>query len=378
MAKVNRVRRKQKAPAGSTRSKGDFVEEVVAAMHESEGVVVTKNAFLATSDSAGSREIDVLLKSDVAGYPVYLAIECKNVAKVVGIKEIDVFVGKLQDVGIPLQHGIFVSASGYTKGAVRRAHKVGIKPLVLKDLTEQMPGAIQHAFQSIIYLLAEASRFRIQNNIPHIEQPAELTQFRDPEGNLVGSVADLIWDAWQAGRIPRRIGTHDIDLIPEPGWVQIIGGKTVEVYSAGATVKVIGYAITITGTVRHMSLMDVAEKQIAREQLKAEFERPSGKLPIRAFQSEQELEQYLNQEGSVRITVGRINIPRIVWQGIYWPPSKRTMQKIASLWADFESGRIPDPRPFRISEIEGDDLSAAWESPWEENPFLKGRKNKQK
>lgn len=67
MVKIDRVRRKRVAPAGSTRSKGDLVEEVVASMHESEGVRVAKNVFLATQDPGRSREIDILLTSDVAG-----------------------------------------------------------------------------------------------------------------------------------------------------------------------------------------------------------------------------------------------------------------------------------------------------------------------
>jgi len=72
------------------------------------------------------REIDVLLTRDVAGYLVRLAIECKNEGKPIGAKEIDAFIGKLQYVGIPVQHGIFVSASGYTAQDKRTRRSWGL------------------------------------------------------------------------------------------------------------------------------------------------------------------------------------------------------------------------------------------------------------
>jgi hypothetical protein len=88
-------------------AKGKLVEEIVEKMHDSPNVRVERRVFLdPVGGGSRKREIDVLLTSSVAGYPVRVAIECKNEAKKVGAPMIDAFVGKLQHVGIPPQFGI--------------------------------------------------------------------------------------------------------------------------------------------------------------------------------------------------------------------------------------------------------------------------------
>ena len=77
--KRRRKRKKKAAPAGSTRAKGDILEQIVAEMHKTPGVTVERNVFLPVQDESDrTREIDVLLTSKVAGYPICVAIECKN------------------------------------------------------------------------------------------------------------------------------------------------------------------------------------------------------------------------------------------------------------------------------------------------------------
>lgn len=294
----------------------------------------------------------------------------QNEKKSVGIEEIDEFIGKLQDVNIPVQHGIFVSASGYTSGAAKRARKAGLKPLVLRDITKQFPDVVQQAFQSIVYLLASVSRFQIVNNIKHVERSSEILQFRDVDGNLVGSIADLAWDAWRSGNIPEIIGTHEIKLTLPDGWHQVIAGQVAKVESISVTVKVVGCVITLTGKVSHMSLIDLVERKTERNQIKATFEEPSEPVPVQNLSSEEDLKEFLKLRKGMVLTLGRIRIPRIVWEGIYWPPSKESMKKITTLLEEYQKGNIPDPRPFKISEIEGDDLSQAWAPVWTENPFL--------
>jgi hypothetical protein len=47
-----------------------------------------------------------------------LALGCKNEANPLDTIAVDSFVGILTEVGIPLQHGILVSAKGYTRDAL--------------------------------------------------------------------------------------------------------------------------------------------------------------------------------------------------------------------------------------------------------------------
>src|SRR4051794_40207647 len=108
--------------------KGRLVEQIAAMLHETPDVTLESNARIPSLQGNGSREIDVLISCEVAGYSVRLAIECKNEKDPIGVERIDAFIGKLKDVGIPVQQGIYISASGYTAGAIRRARVEGIRP----------------------------------------------------------------------------------------------------------------------------------------------------------------------------------------------------------------------------------------------------------
>ena len=61
--------------------KGKVVERITAMMHEVPGVRVERNVSLPSTVGSGrTREFDVLLTSQVAGYGVRFAFECKNYA----------------------------------------------------------------------------------------------------------------------------------------------------------------------------------------------------------------------------------------------------------------------------------------------------------
>lgn len=178
----------------TSKEKGDLVERIVASMHERSDIIVEKNVFLPAAGGAGRRrEIDVLLSSTVAGYPVRFAIECKNEARATGAPDIDKFVGKLDDVNISRQYGIYVVTSGYTKGAVDRAQQAGIKTLILSGLSQdRLASAISEAMQSVVHCLLVVQQIVIQNNVPRAQVPEELHCLYDDEGRLRLTIPDLI------------------------------------------------------------------------------------------------------------------------------------------------------------------------------------------
>ncbi|HEV7905206.1 MAG TPA: restriction endonuclease, partial [Pyrinomonadaceae bacterium] len=168
-----------KKPSSNAR-KGRLVEAIVALMHDYKGVKVERNVHLtpASGDQTRKREIDVLLTSHVADYPVRIAFQCKNERRKIEPEDIGAFADALDDVGIPPQHGIFVCVNGYTNGALMRAKEKGIRALVLKGLTkDRLASEVAKAFQFNVYLLAEVRGLSVTNNVSKAEYEGQFLVF---------------------------------------------------------------------------------------------------------------------------------------------------------------------------------------------------------
>jgi hypothetical protein len=335
------------------------------------GVTVERNVFLPAVDKSGrDREIDVLISSKVSGYPVRVAVECKNQKKPIEVGDIGEFADKLTDVGIPVQHGIYISTSKYRSGAIRRAQGIGIRPLLLEETTpESLSESVQQAFQSLIYLLLTLTKIQVVNNIDQPQNNWQMLVFRDKTGRICGSVPDLVWQEWLSDKGPEKLGSYTLDLTIPNNWVQVIDGKTVQVIGARAEVQVTGHIITFTTSVHQQMLVDASSRQVERSQLKAKFEISPGKYPVTTFSSEKDLKEFIHARKGIRISVGRFRLPRIRLGALYWPPSESTAKKVSRLMQDFADGKIPDPRPLNLAEIEGTDMQTLWESISEEHPF---------
>jgi hypothetical protein len=373
MSKRKRVRKKHKAPKGSTRAKGDIVEEIAASMHQMPGVTVERNVFLPAKDGSGrEREIDVLMSSQVAGYPVRIAIECKNQEKPIEVGDISEFVGKLLDVGIPSQHGIYISRSQYRSGASLHAKSAGIKAFLLEELSSDfLSESIRQAFQSLIYLLASIAEIQVENDVAQVENDWQILVFCDEDGHPCTTIPDLVWQEWISGRLPDDIGLHHLTIKIPDDWMQIVDGKAARVGDVEVDIKVTGHVVTIPGSVSRYELVDASSHKTERSQVKAEFEVSSDRYPVTAFTSEEELQKFIHRDSGVNLSIGRFRLPRIRLGAIYWPPSERVAQEAISLMQAFTEGKIPDPRPFKFAEMEGSDMRELWAPIWSEYPFAK-------
>jgi hypothetical protein len=180
--------------------KANILEDVVALLHEDPEVEVRKKVRLPTrANSSRKREIDVLVTGSLIDYPVRIAFECKNYGGKIGVAKIDEFNGKLEDVGIPVQHGIYVTAGDYTSDARERAEELGMRLLRLEGLTsDRLAAEVHEAFQSVIFLLAEVTGLNysdVKADAPVLER--DLKILRDAQGRDVGTVYDLIWTKWR-------------------------------------------------------------------------------------------------------------------------------------------------------------------------------------
>ena len=361
-----RKKRPGKNDPSSSAAKGKLVEEIVEKMHGSPNVKVQRRVFLEpVGGGSRKREIDVLLASSVAGYPVRVAIECKNEAKKIGSPKIDAFVGKLKDVGIPSSLGIYVSVNGYTGDAIERASKEGIKTLVLTGLTkDRLSAAVERAFQSMVYLFADTAQLQVQNEVSTVEEFAELSAFYDADGVLRDTLGDMVWRTWVEGGMTSDLGDHKLNFQVSDGWHSIVDGKKVSAGAVSAVIRVVGFVVTFSGEARQHALLDAANKKAERWRTDLVFDgslEPS--YPMRSFRTGEELREYLESQKAVRV-VGRLRLPRIRVGPMYWPPSERTTKKVAELMEAYKVGKIPDPRPLKFTEIEGMDLNAVFEPIW--------------
>jgi hypothetical protein len=375
---VSGTRRKYNAPKGSTREKGDIAEQIVASMHQAPNVKVETNVYLPTKNKKGkAREIDVLITSLVAGFPVRIAVECKNEKKVTGVEKIDAFIGKLEHVGLSPQLSVYVSTSRYTVGAIEHAKEVGMKALLLKDVEDQINQVISEVFQSLIYLFATIATVRLSLSEDSPKPPnGPSLFFYSEEGKICGSVGDLVWDLWLKGKIPNRIGIHELQLKIPKNWKQRFDDHELIFSNLSASVKVTGHVITVSGAVKQHNLIDASDGMVNKWQVKAKFPSPVGKHIVTEFHDEEQLEKYFYNRKGVTLVAGRLRLPRIRWAGSYWPPSEKALDKILLLIDDADAqGKHFDWTKFPFDEIEGTDLSAAFEPIWEGHPYEKYEPN---
>lgn len=70
-------------------------------------------------NSKQSRQIDILISGELAGFPIKVVVDCKHFSKKIDVKIVESFIGMLADV--KASKGVIITNIGYTKAAVERA-----------------------------------------------------------------------------------------------------------------------------------------------------------------------------------------------------------------------------------------------------------------
>ncbi|HEX8409546.1 MAG TPA: restriction endonuclease [Thermoanaerobaculia bacterium] len=333
-------------------------------MHDTDDVTVQQNARVRPLAGGRPREIDVLIRATVSGYPVQIAIECKNERQPVGAGQIDAFIAKLQHVGIPVRSSIYISSAGYTRGAKERARAAGVRLLLLTGLTEdRLRTALLGAFQSVIYLLAVCNTWRFTNDVAAIDSPADLNCFYDEGGQLVGAVGDLVWRAWHEGRIPSTLGKHAVHLQLPVGWRHIIRGRPSIPFSLTADVHVYGLAVGFRGEASHHDLINIDTNEEEKRRVNAHFPHTLEPIRLGPFRTEAELgEVATSHPAPIRLEI-RIRLPRIELRRLLWPPSQEYSQKLAqAVAAAHERGESGDE--IDLTTLEVPSLAHLFEPVW--------------
>lgn len=228
----------------TSKKKGDILEDLVALLYEVSGANVDVRIDVPCIDAPGStREIDVLVRPDLVGATVPIVIECKNEKAPVGVERIDAFVGKLIDVGVPREQGIYVSPIGFTSGAVRRADKAGIQLLRFHGLDEErLAAALNDALLGVVHYMLTIESVSMFPVLPTDAANASQVWPLDGEPTPI-SVHDVVWNAWVTGDLKLEVGPQTLFYKSK------VGGAVVDVV-------VDAYVGSISGVSTELALSD--------------------------------------------------------------------------------------------------------------------------
>ncbi|MCP4600749.1 MAG: restriction endonuclease [Proteobacteria bacterium] len=340
-----------------SQEKGKILEDVVALLHELPGVKVETRVKLPSvrTGSTREREVDVLLTSQVAGYAVKIAIECKNYKERVESEKIDCFLGKLDDIGIPPVNGIFVTATGYRKDALELAQESGIRALVLEGLNqERLKLEVSAAIQSVVFHLARwdaMSRFSDVSSALNFPPPITVMDFPEELGQGSPKILNFLYLLWQQNKISSDLGIHHLAIRMPQEFRFSENEPPMQNALVILAYEVSAYVGAMTGTSSAAFLRNAVTQTLEKVRIDAQFEDPPNSIQLSKFGTEETLEEFLGESG-LRI-VTRIKVPRIESQMSFWPPSKRALEEIMKRR---QAGEDPT-----FEEIEGSVLNTAWE-----------------
>ena len=332
----------------TAKKKGDLLEDLVALMHDTPGVDVKKRVKLPVlhSKSRRKREVDVLLTTNAAGYQVRLAIGCKNEKSKLDVNDVDNFSNILRDVGIPLQHGILVSVSGYTRDALDSAGQKGMRTLIFEGLTpDRMSIEVNAALRSVLYLFISSSNLTA-STFPFLPKSARETQWptdtidsKDPPSTA--QLLSCLWRMWICGKVPNRIGEHVAAIIPiscDAHWMAILD------------LKVEGRVASLHGTYSRRVLKDAQAANIERVQVAADFSPPQKVQNLSHIESEDELSALVDQDKLHILT--RVRVPRLLTSLGFWPQSVEEAERAKAL--------IERGEPVTFDALGVTNLADAW------------------
>lgn len=339
-----------------------IIEDITAHAHRSPGVLVRKNVRLSPLRMSPKRkryrEIDVLLSSQVAGHLVHFAIECKDHSRPISSPEIDSFIGKLQDVGIPPQMSVFVSTSGYYESAVERATEVGMKTLIITETDLHLvPIRISTALQTVVFMICFYRGFSFETQEPaQRDESIQHLTFFDRSGHMHATAADLIWWGWMQGHPPLQCGMYEYNLSVPSEWMFHADGSPNTACNFKVKLEVRAFVMQLQGSIGTHQFQDARTGIIDRNFIKVEFDQqiPSN---ISLFKTETELLTALKTPADIKLNVGRIRLPKIVMDNqLTWPISD-------AAWNYFKSLKKTNLTPAELQRI----AEINWESFW--NPL---------
>lgn len=161
--------------------------------------------------SGAERQIDIAIRMNVGQLELFIAVECKDHRHPVDIKDVEMFIGQVGDVGA--HKGAMVVSHGYTPAALTRAKQAGIDMYTLVDAESKewpklvgLPAVCEERSLFVALGLSSAE-------LRHL--PVDLLDLLlfDENGNRLGTVMHIIGRLWNEQRMPIEVGEYDPTLL---------------------------------------------------------------------------------------------------------------------------------------------------------------------
>ncbi len=245
-------------------------EKIIHNMHKQlapQGAVVTPNDKVIGRESNTERQLDVTIRANVAGYGIFIVIECRDESRPIDVNGIGEFATKLQDV--MANKGIMISTSGFTSSAVTMAKARGIATRTYID-TENADWRQDVAVS--ILLIRHSFTYQISFvNVPGYpfpifewSEPPQKIKVHSPTGESLGSIEYIVDKMWIDEVIPHEEGTHTAPLVKHA--VMTIAGKEAHA-ELEVTVQVKHHAYLGALPVKMVGLRDEQERFLTTKKI---------------------------------------------------------------------------------------------------------------
>ena len=153
------------------------------------------------------RQIEIAIWARVGQFDIFIAIDCKDYKDPVDIKDVEMFLGEVEDVGA--NKAAMISAGGYTPAALARAKRAGLEAYTLVDAeSDEWPCLVTlPALFEQRCLTGAAFGLRGTELTSVACSPADIV-LHDVEGHLLGSIPQVLGRLWNEGRLPIEVGDH--------------------------------------------------------------------------------------------------------------------------------------------------------------------------
>ena len=173
---------------------------------------VEKNIRVRGRRSGTDRQIDVAVRVKTGQFELFIAIDCKDYGSKVDVKDVEEFMGLVEDVGA--HQGALVTTVGYTEAAKKRAEVAGMRLFTLVDAESQdwpaivtVPVVVDVRSMKVSYELS-STELRVINPDVHLERV-----YRE-DGSLIGVFGDIVRRLWNTKAISHEVGTCALPVPP--------------------------------------------------------------------------------------------------------------------------------------------------------------------